>query len=93
MQTINLFMFIESKSQVKQLSTYKRIESDSSNYSLSSRPGIGEPSMTKDVRDGGSLSIPSEDMIHVFYYDRNVQMENIVFRNIMILLPTSFEPL
>ena len=41
----------------------------------------------------GCLSIPSEDMIHVFYYDRNVQMENIVFRNIMILLPTSFEPL
>ena len=40
LQTINLFMFIKSKSQVKQLSTYKRTEPDSSNYSLPSRPGI-----------------------------------------------------
>ena len=45
------------------------------------------------ILDATGCSIPSEDMIHVFYYDRNVQMENIVFRNIMILLPTSFEPL
>ena len=28
--------------------------------------------------------IPLKDMIHVFYYDRNIQMENIVFRIFMI---------
>ena len=76
-------MFIKSKSQVKQLSTYKRAEPDSSNYSLSSRPGILKLSVDSSlVQD--SLLIPSEDMINVFYYDRNVQMENIVFRIFMI---------
>ena len=77
-------MFIKSKSQVKQLSTYKRAEPDSSNYSLSSRPGILKLSVDSSLefRNSDSLLIPSVDMIHVFYYDRNVQMENIVFRMI-----------
>ena len=77
-------MFIESKSQVKQLSTYKGTEPDSSNYSLSSRPGIYSVHglRTRDFKD--SVLIPLADMIHVFYYDRNVQMENIVFRIFMI---------
>ena len=85
-------MFIESKSQVKQLSTYKGIEPDSSNYSLSPRLGIAKPS-ADGVRDLSFQSthppddqdlIPLKDMIHVFYYDRNIQMENIVFRIFMI---------
>ena len=76
-------MFIKSKSQVKQLSTYKGTEPDSSNYSLSSRPGIYSVHglRTRDFKD--SVLIPLADMIHVFYYDRNVQMENIVFNELL----------
>ena len=52
-------MFIKSKSQVKQLSTYKRTEPDSSNYSLSSRPGILKLSMDFGSQIGVSRAVKS----------------------------------